>query len=372
MTAKSLRHKFVSAIADGPTSSVVRPSNWNDDHDFLLGLNAQTGISYTIADTDNLSFISFSNAASVAVTLPQAGSGGGTLFKAGWAVWVRNEGAGTVTITPTTSTISGASAINLPPGAGGMLVSNGTNYHINFSRLVLITDIADATAIGKSLLSAIDAAALRTITGSQPLDSDLTTIAGLTATTDNFLQAKSSAWASRTLAQVGVDLFSATAFGPIGQLPFPATQIPSAGANVLDDYEEGTWTPRIIWDNNANPAHTYTSQVGVYVKIGQLVFLSFSVGLSAVASAAGATFALVGNFPFAASGTATRQGSMLIDVQNLVTARASIGIQIQANATGGFICYNTGGTGTVINLIPATDIAATTFFGGSTCYRAAA
>lgn len=42
--------------------------------------------------------------------------------------------------------------------------------------------------------------------GKQSLDSDLTTIAGLTATTDNFLQAKSSAWASRTPAQVKTDL----------------------------------------------------------------------------------------------------------------------------------------------------------------------
>jgi hypothetical protein len=40
----------------------------------------------------------------------------------------------------------------------------------------------------------------------QPLDADLTTIAGLTATTDNFIQAKSSAWASRTPAQVTTDL----------------------------------------------------------------------------------------------------------------------------------------------------------------------
>jgi hypothetical protein len=40
----------------------------------------------------------------------------------------------------------------------------------------------------------------------QPLDSDLTTIAALTATTDSFLQAKASAWASRTIAQVKTDL----------------------------------------------------------------------------------------------------------------------------------------------------------------------
>jgi hypothetical protein len=46
------------------------------------------------------------------------------------------------------------------------------------------------------------------VTGStfQPLDADLTTIAGLTATTDSFLQSKSSAWASRTPAQVAADL----------------------------------------------------------------------------------------------------------------------------------------------------------------------
>lgn len=42
--------------------------------------------------------------------------------------------------------------------------------------------------------------------GKQPLDADLTTIAGLTATTDNFMQAKAGAWASRTVVQVKSDL----------------------------------------------------------------------------------------------------------------------------------------------------------------------
>lgn len=40
----------------------------------------------------------------------------------------------------------------------------------------------------------------------QDADADLTTIAGLTATTDNFMQAKAGAWASRTITQVKTDL----------------------------------------------------------------------------------------------------------------------------------------------------------------------
>lgn len=42
--------------------------------------------------------------------------------------------------------------------------------------------------------------------GKQPLDSDLATIAGLTATTDNVIQSVSSAWASRTPAQLKATL----------------------------------------------------------------------------------------------------------------------------------------------------------------------
>lgn len=44
------------------------------------------------------------------------------------------------------------------------------------------------------------------LNGKQPLDSDLTTIAGLTATTDNFMVAAASAWASRTPAQAKTSL----------------------------------------------------------------------------------------------------------------------------------------------------------------------
>ncbi|MFA7264906.1 MAG: hypothetical protein WC054_01100 [Candidatus Nanopelagicales bacterium] len=50
--------------------------------------------------------------------------------------------------------------------------------------------------------------------GAQPVDSDLTTIAGLTATTSNVIQSVGSAWASRTPAQLKATL--ALAKGDVG------------------------------------------------------------------------------------------------------------------------------------------------------------
>lgn len=67
-----------------------------------------------------------------------------------------------------------------------------------------------------------------------------------------------------------LDLSGASA----GQIAFPATQNASAGANTLDDYEEGTWTP--------TPGGTATlsgGNGGKYTKIGRAVHIT---GLLAV------------------------------------------------------------------------------------------
>lgn len=71
----------------------------------------------------------------------------------------------------------------------------------------LRTDLGLGTA-ATTASTAYDAAgaAAAAQAASQPLDADLTTIAGLTATTDNFIQSKAGAWASRTIAQVKTDL----------------------------------------------------------------------------------------------------------------------------------------------------------------------
>lgn len=89
-----------------------------------------------------------------------------------------------------------------------------------------------------------------------------------------------------------------TSFG--GNIAFPETQAASAAANVLDDYEEGTWTPAVAFGGGTTGI-TYSSQVGRYTKIGRKAFLLMRISLSAKGSSTGA--ATVTGLPFTVAST---------------------------------------------------------------------
>lgn len=90
-----------------------------------------------------------------------------------------------------------------------------------------------------------------------------------------------------------------------GQIAFPATQIPSANANTLDDYEEGTWTPTLTCVTPGDLNVGYSTRTGRYTKIGRMVMLSVEIQASTYTfttatgalSVSGAPFTAVGNFP---------------------------------------------------------------------------
>jgi len=67
--------------------------------------------------------------------------------------------------------------------------------------------------------------------------------------------------------------------GKITKVTFPAIQVPSADANTLDDYKEETWTPAYT---STGAEFTYTNQNGTYVKIGKIVFITFTITTTAV------------------------------------------------------------------------------------------
>ncbi len=72
----------------------------------------------------------------------------------------------------------------------------------------------------------------------------------------------------------------------VNGITFPATQVPSADANTLDDYEEGTWTPVIAFGGNS-VGITYSAQAGNYTKVGNMVFAHGTVYLSSKGSSTG-------------------------------------------------------------------------------------
>ena len=74
-------------------------------------------------------------------------------------------------------------------------------------------------------------------------------------------------------------------------LQFPGTQSPSADANTLDDYEEGTFTPTI------GSATSYGIQSGLYTKLGNIV--NIQIQLLFVHS--GTFFGTIGGLPFSGS-----------------------------------------------------------------------
>jgi hypothetical protein len=91
--------------------------------------NAQIATTYTVVTGDRGKLVTFSNPSAIAVTLPQAISN----FGSGWYFFAKNLGAGTVTITPTTSTIGGGATLVLTTGQMAMIVSDGTNYQTMFT-----------------------------------------------------------------------------------------------------------------------------------------------------------------------------------------------------------------------------------------------
>ena len=128
-------------------------------------------------------------------------------------------------------------------------------------------------------------------------------------------------------------------------LQFPATQVASAGANVLDDYEEGDWTPGVSFGGGTTGI-TYTAQAGRYTKIGRMVYCLGVVELSSKGSSTGS--ALITGAPFANSSTAGGTGSSKVSYSAFTAGVQEFGLQTQGSATSFLPVKSVTGTNTVL------------------------
>jgi hypothetical protein len=85
-------------------------------------------------------------------------------------------------------------------------------------------------------------------------------------------------------------------------ITFPATQDASSGANTLDDYEEGTWSPVLRGSGTAGSyTLTYDTNGTNYTKVGRLVTVNCMFVVTTVVSG-GTGYAQITGLPFANSG----------------------------------------------------------------------
>jgi len=141
-------------------------------------------------------------------------------------------------------------------------------------------------------------------------------------------------------------------------------------AELLNDYEEGTWTP-VLGGSSSTSGQTYTTQAGRYTKIGRQVICTFEVQLLTVGTIVGNP--VIAGLPFTSTGTGlTLDGGALVSsfAVNFASSLQSVCGYITATSTQVLLTGNkTAGTNPVINLLIA-DIANTTRIAGTITYFA--
>ena len=128
-----------------------------------------------------------------------------------------------------------------------------------------------------------------------------------------------------------------------GQIAFPATQVPSAGANVLDDYEEGTFTSTYTGATGTLGSTAYATQEGYYTKIGNFVQARGTIVLTNKGS--WTSFALLNTLPFTTA--AATQGQAVMAVENVTFA-------------SGYITADFNGASTQLRVVSVTTAASLT------------
>jgi len=112
-------------------------------------------------------------------------------------------------------------------------------------------------------------------------------------------------------------------------------------SELLDDYEEGTWTPAF---NRAGTTRTHSLQSGFYTKVGNKVSVTFEVELSAFSQGGSGQYSIQG-LPFASDNRGNYGGSL--DVWGGVTLSSGytkLGVMANGSSTI-FILMQSSNTG---------------------------
>jgi hypothetical protein len=145
----------------------------------------------------------------------------------------------------------------------------------------------------------------------------------------------------------------------------------AAAANLLDDYEEGTFTPTVTAQTAGSP--TYSAQSGRYTKIGNHVTIQGYVAISGGTLPSG-NYVTLGGFPFATqtfSPLTVATGSLFYDNITGLASGDTIVMFVNQNGQTGVNLWGQDETGLIeVNGLSATRLTSTSYFGYSMTYFA--
>ena len=128
-------------------------------------------------------------------------------------------------------------------------------------------------------------------------------------------------------------------------IDFSATGDASGSGNsmsneLLDDYEEGTWTPK-LYANGSDSGVTYGSNHGVYTKIGNLLHLRGQMTLSDKGNGNSGDGVAIGNFPYTianiVTGTSMDGSGVMNYWHNLNSSFGWLSFWVQESTTYAYI-----------------------------------
>ena len=251
-----------------------------------------------------------------------------------------------------TNTTTGANGtVAIGKDALKILTTGGGNTAVGFQALDGITTSAQNTAVGYSALTACGDSYANTAVGYQAgdtisnsgafnvcigTDADVSTGAAenqivigraTTGVANNSVTLGNSAVTAVYMAS------DSGATVHCAGVNFPDTFSDNADVNVLDDYEEGDWTP-VITDGSNDATMNSTFNQGKYTKIGRLVTVSFNCLTSSLGSVSGSIsikgfpFTVGNNYGSGGAGASAGFGNGLA-----ITAGTTVTVSMNLNAT---------------------------------------
>lgn len=143
----------------------------------------------------------------------------------------------------------------------------------------------------------------------------------------------------------------------------------TATANALDDYEEGTWTPHLEGYGQGTPlSQTYSSQLGLYRKVGNLIYVSYRITLTSKGNMSG-NYLLLKGLPYSIGATSHTGGYGGINYfSNLSQSVSSVWWEIGAGTTNSMWLAYRSGAGTGSSYASVNSINSNFYMTGSAVY----